>query len=107
MRRAAAVLRRAMTATVDGCRSVFFRGRASRPGSRRVRGKRRRARATARARVGRAGPRAVATTPGGLDALLLDAEEEEEEEDAETEDDAPSGDELVLVDALLSRLASG
>ena len=47
----------------------------------------------------------VATTPGGLDALLLDAEEEEEE-DAETEDDAP-GDDLVLVDALLSRLASG
>ena len=103
MRRAAAVLRRAM-ATVDvpvPSSSAVGRRAPARGGSRK-----KPTRSGDGAGAGRPpGPRAVATTPGGLDALLLDAEEEEEE-DAETEDDAP-GDDLVLVDALLSRLASG
>jgi len=107
MRRAAAVLRRAM-ATVDvpvpvPSSSAVGRRAPARGGSRK-----KPTRSGDGADAGRPpGPRAVAiaTTPGGRDALLRDAGEVVEE-DAETEDDAP-GDDLVLVDALLSRLASG
>ena len=74
MRRAAAVLRRAM-ATVDvpvPSSSAVGRRAPARGGSRK-----KPTRSGDGAGAGRPpGPRAVATTPGGLDALLLDAEEE-------------------------------